>query len=106
MVMGYMCETHGFVHECDVNESGQRICKECEMAVTGVTGRTRGRQAPPADDPMAQHGDIYWWVRGYDGVDFTIAAFDYVDALERAVNRVKNPQSINEVMPDNLNYRR
>jgi len=106
MVMGYMCETHGFVHECDVNESGQRICKECEMAVTGVTGRTRGRQAPPADDPMAQHGDIYWWVRGYDGVDFTIAAFDYVDALERAVNRVKNPQSINEVMPDNLKYRR
>jgi len=105
MVLGYMCETHGFVHECDVNEDGQRICKECEMAVTGITGRTRGSQAPPANDPMAQYGDIQWWIRGYQ-VDFHVSAFDYTDALEKAVNQVKNAQNINEIMPDIVKYRR
>lgn len=42
MVVGYECPDCGFQHECDVDESGERICPCCKTAVTGITGDTRG----------------------------------------------------------------
>lgn len=42
MVVGYDCTNCGYRHECDVNESGERICPNCGDAVTGITGQARG----------------------------------------------------------------
>lgn len=75
------------------------------MAVTGLVGRIRGRQAPPSDDPMAQAGNIRWVISGY-GVNFRVDAFDHVDAVKKGIRKVKNPQEINEVYPQNRQYRR
>lgn len=36
-MIAYLCEEHGFQWECNVDESGQRICEDCGMAVTGIT---------------------------------------------------------------------
>lgn len=42
MVVGYECPDCGYQPECDVDESGERICPRCEIAVIGITGDIRG----------------------------------------------------------------
>lgn len=42
MVVGYSCTNCGYKYECDVAESGERICPDCGYAVTGITGDVSG----------------------------------------------------------------
>lgn len=104
-MLGYICVEHGYQRECDVNESGQRICRECEQAVTGLTGSTRGRKAPPSERPMHQTGKIRWLATGYD-LNLAVDAFDHIAAVEAATERVDDPQEIKEIKPQNERYRR
>lgn len=48
-VVAYDCSNCGVVPECDVDESGQRICPDCGDAVTGVTKRE-----------AEERGDVPW----------------------------------------------
>lgn len=107
MVLGYVCPECGFQRECDIADSGQRICPDCSTDVTGVTGRTRGPYAPPEADPMAQEGDINWHVKyGYGNRDTTIvSAFDYIDAIEKAIKKMPHKTPTN-VKPNRREYRR
>lgn len=106
MVIGYMCEDHGLQDECDVSDAGARICQECEKEMTGLTGITRGRRAPPSDEPGKQSGNIRWTVvTGHSGDGFTVDAFDFRDAAEKGIEKVDNPQGIKEVRPRKLDYR-
>lgn len=106
MVLGYMCETHGYQRECDVGDDGERICQECGMAVTGVTGRTRSSStSPPTDKPGHTAGDISWSVMADHGRRIVVDAFDHEQAAERAADEVDNPQSIKEIVPEIRAYR-
>lgn len=108
MVLGYICNEHGYQAECDVSEAGERLCYECGDSVTGLTGTTRGRRAPPTDKPTHQQGSIRWDVSvGYGSGSMTVEAFDYVDAAEAAIEKVDDdPQAIKEIMPSRREYRR
>lgn len=95
MVVGYQCPEHGFHTECDVDESGERICPEgAPTAVTGITGTAR-RHTPGT----TIGGDIEWnVVLGYSGRHITVAAFDVEGAFETAMNRLDDPH-ITEIIP-------
>lgn len=109
MVLGYICNEHGYQSECDVSEAGERLCYECGNAVTGLTGTTRGRNAPPSDRPRHQQGSIRWDVSlGYSaGRSVTVEAFGYEEAVEAAIERIDDdPQEIRRVRPARREYRR
>jgi len=103
MVLGYICQEHGYQDKCD-NDAGQRICQECGNDVTGLTGQTRGRKAPPEDEPMSQSGDIQWTVVA--GTVHRVYAFDFIGAVGKVVDKLDDPQRIREVFPTNRHYRR
>ena len=86
MVMGYQCPEHGLHQECDVDESGERICPEgADTAVTGITGSTR--QGPPGSRGSIS-GDIVWNVSlGYGTDTGQVRAFDFEDAFETALEK-------------------
>lgn len=106
MTLGYICQTHGYQRECDVDESGERVCYECGVAMTGLTGHTRGRRAPPSDEPSQQMGTIRWAVStGYGDSDYVMVdAFDFTDAVERAIERTDDTPR--NVEPARREYRR
>lgn len=104
-MMGYICAEHGFQHDCDTSQSGERICPECGDWVRGVTGRTRGRRAPPQDEPRRQTGNIEWVITTAGaGRPTVVSAFDYITAIDAAVEKV-DPQEITEVKPRKREYR-
>jgi hypothetical protein len=105
MVLGYICQEHGYQNECDIAESGQRICYECGNAVTGLTGHIRGRNAPPSDKPMYQSGNIRWTIQTHKK-RHQVMAFDHEQAVEQIVEKLNNPQEINQVYPTIRKYRR
>jgi len=105
MVLGYICQDCGFDDNCDVSTSGQRICTDCEKAVTGVTGNIRGRKAPPSDKPSYQQGSIEWTVQTYKK-RHKVEAFEHRDAIEEVSQKLEDAQEINEVYPSNRKYRR
>lgn len=36
-VVAYLCQYCGVQHECDVADSGERLCPDCGKGVTGIT---------------------------------------------------------------------
>lgn len=97
MVLAYLCPEHGYHKECDVSESGERICIEgADTAVTGITGSTR--KSPPGETIM---GNIKWLVTGRYGSKgrVIVEAFDFDEAIERAIEQVDDDFHISEVKP-------
>lgn len=108
MVVGYMCVTHGFVRECGVSESGERVCQQCGDAVTGVSGSHRDTRRSPPEDSSTASGTIDWTVdvRGLDtGRTLVVNEFDLQAAAMHAVSMVDNPQTIKEIRPTHRPYR-
>lgn len=108
MVLGYICNEHGYQRECDLRDGGQRICPECGADVTGLVGRSRSTaRSPPEDDPRTANGTIEWYVHTNHSTRaaFTVEAFDHEAAVEAAIGRVETPQQISEVKPANRRYR-
>lgn len=104
-MLGYICQTHGYQRECDVSEAGERLCYECGVAVTGLTGRTRNTSAsPPTDKPNQAAGDILWVASTYDR-DFSVSAFGVEEAAKAALSRLEDPQELNEIKPKKREYR-
>lgn len=100
-----MCATHGFVRDCGVSESGERVCQQCGNAVTGVTGSARStRRSPPVDEPHAT-GAIKWWVRVRGRANVYVNAFDLQAAAVSAIDKVDDPQDIKEVKPHDHRFR-
>lgn len=104
MVLGYICQEHGYQSECDVTKSGERICYDCGNAVTGLTGHTRGRKAPPSDKPSMQQGHIQWIAESYSS-SVRVQVFDHIDAVEKAIKKFDDPQEVNKVYPTKREYR-
>lgn len=99
-----MCQEHGFVNECDIKESGERICRSCGKSVTGVTGRTRDTYRSPPEGESHTVGNIRWTARDYKGPIANTEAHDFQDAAEILVEMVDNPQDISEIRPMNRKY--
>lgn len=104
MVLGYMCQEHDFVNECDLSDSGDRICQTCGKSVTGVTGRTRDTRRSPPEEESHAVGTIRWTARNYKGSIAICEAFDFQEAAETLVDMVDNPQDISEIRPMNRKY--
>lgn len=107
-VLAYDCPEHGWHNECDVNVAGERICPDgADIAVTGITGRTR---APDyhEDGAAITDGAITWIVRIRSSW-YPVTAFDYTDALNRAIELGvydSDQDSIREIMPKDRERRR
>lgn len=108
MVLGYICNEHGYQRECDVSKEGERICYECGDWMRGLMGHTRGRQAPPEDEPMTQEGDILWAVDVGRHGTVTVTAFGLETALQKAFadDRIDEPTDVREIYPATRRYRR
>lgn len=105
MTIGYLCEEHGYVHECDVDESGERICPACGKWVRGLVGRTRDTyRSPPIDSEHAE-GDIHWDALEYGTRVARVSAFDVEEAAEAAIDKLGEPQGFDEIQPTKRQYR-
>lgn len=100
-----MCVTHGFVRDCGVSTSGERICQQCGDAVTGVTGRARSTHRSPPVDSHHASGDIDWSVRIRGRPTVHVRAFDLQAAAVTAVDMADDPQRIKELKPTNHKFR-
>ena len=104
MVLAYHCPVHGIHNECDVDESGERICPEGgDTAVTGITGSAR--TAPPGESGFG--GEVDWTVTlDWGGESVCVSAFDYEEAFEKALNATsRDDPAVTEIKPTHRQHR-
>lgn len=104
MVMGYICQTHGFMWEKEKIKNGLRTCPKCGEAVTSVNGKTVDTYRAPPEDEDYHGGNIRWDVATDQG-PLTVEAYSIKEAVNRAIQQVEDPQSIRRLEPENENYR-
>lgn len=89
-MMGYNCtENCGYKHECDVDESGERICPECGVAVTGITGHI--------SNPNSTAYDVVYGTGGISDGSVRVNASSPEDAFNRAQPEVPDGKIIVEI---------
>lgn len=91
MVVGYNCtESCGYQAECDVGESGERLCPECGMAVLGITGDLR---------PMTNEFRVMYGAggTGYSDGGIRVNAAGVAEAFEQAQDSVPEGKVITEI---------
>lgn len=91
-VHGYWCREHKFQHECDVSESGERICRECENWVSGIVvdGKHKMRRSDKKHDFK-----VIW---GHSGDGVNVKGYTIEDVVNETHEKVPKGEAINKVI--------